>query len=118
MRKLPFKPSAVSKKLVQGLPERSRDVVVSRYGLGPSGKPETLDSIGKRYGITRERVRQIENHAIKIIQESQALAKEMASLKALEESIRDMGGILSEETILSEYAKDGESRNHLYFHVS
>jgi hypothetical protein len=115
MQKLSFKPSVVSKKLVSGLPERSRDVIVSRYGLNSAGKPETLDSIGKRYGITRERVRQIENHAIKIIQESQALAKEMVALKALEDQIRDMGSILSEETILSEFAKDSEARNHLYF---
>jgi len=115
MQKLSFKPSAVSKKLVSGLPLRSRDVVVSRYGLGQNSKAETLDSIGKRYGITRERVRQIENHAIKIIQESQALLKEMASLKALEESIREMGSVLSEDTILSAFAKDTESKNHLYF---
>ncbi len=115
MQKLTFKPSIVSKKLVSGLPERSRDVVVSRYGLTGGGKPETLDSIGKRYGITRERVRQIENHAVKIIQESQALEKEMVALRTLEESIRGMGGILSEDTILSEFAKDDETRNQLYF---
>ncbi len=115
MPKLSFKPSVVTKRLVQHLPERSRDVVVSRYGLSGKGKAETLDAIGKRYGITRERVRQIENHAIKLIQDSQALAKETASLQALETAIRDMGGILPEETILKEFGKDEETRNHLYF---
>ncbi len=115
MPKLTFKPNVVSKRLVADLPERSRDVVVSRYGLGVKSKSETLDAIGKRYGITRERVRQIENHAIKLIQDSAALAKESQNLASLESAIRELGGILPEHTILSEFAKDDETRNHLYF---
>lgn len=115
MPKLSFKPATVSKRLISNLPERSRDVVVSRYGLGLKPKTETLDSIGKRYGITRERVRQIENHAIKLIQDSEGLVKEVASLKSLEDSIQDMGGILSEETILNHFGNDTETKNHVYF---
>lgn len=113
--KLPFKPAAVTKRLVSTLPERSRDVIVSRYGLGGKARSETLDAIGKRYGITRERVRQIENHAIKLIQESQALAKETASFAALEGAIKDMGAILPEKHILAALAPDQEGKNHLYF---
>lgn len=115
MSKLAFKPSSVSRRLISSLPERSRDVITSRYGLGVKPKSETLDAIGKRYGITRERVRQIENHAIKLIQESEHLAKEVASFKALEDSIQELGGILSEDTILNHFAKDDETKNHLYF---
>ncbi len=40
-----------------------RDVIEMRYGL-KSDEPQTLNGIGRRYGITRERVRQIEKHAI------------------------------------------------------
>src|SRR6185295_3446561 len=115
MPKLAFKPSHVSKRLVQGLPDRSRDVIVSRFGLKAKSKAETLDAIGKRYGITRERVRQIENHAIKLIQDSSALAKEVAVFQNLETAMRDMGGILPEKTLLDEFSKDEESRNALYF---
>jgi hypothetical protein len=115
MSKLAFKPAQVTKRLVQGLPERSRDVIVSRFGLGAKSRAETLDAIGKRYGITRERVRQIENHAIKLIQDSQSLAKEVAAFQALESAIRDMGGILPEKTLLKEFAKDEETKNQLYF---
>ncbi|MDE2079545.1 MAG: hypothetical protein KGI73_04125 [Patescibacteria group bacterium] len=115
MQKLAFKPAQVSKRLVQGLPERSRDVIVSRFGLGGKNRSETLDAIGKRYGITRERVRQIENHAIKLIQDSQALAKEAAAFQALEGAIRERGGILPEDMLLSEFGKDAETKNHLYF---
>lgn len=115
MTKLAFKPKTVTKRLIQSLPERSRDVITSRYALLGQKKSETLDAIGKRYGITRERVRQIENHAIKLIQESETLVKESESLVSLENAIRDLGGILTEDSILSTLAEDVESKNHLYF---
>lgn len=115
MANITIKPKAITKRLVAGLPERSRDVVVSRFGLGEKKKNETLDAIGKRYGITRERVRQIENHAIKLIQESETLTKESESFSALENAIRDLGSILTEETILETLAPDKETQNHLYF---
>lgn len=115
MPKLTFKAPQVSKRLVQSLPDRSRDVIVSRYGLQGKFKGETLDAIGKRYNITRERVRQIENHAIKLLQESAALQKEAGAFQSLENSMRDLGGILPEKMILDEFAKDDETRNHLYF---
>ncbi|MBI4193216.1 MAG: hypothetical protein HY536_01155 [Candidatus Colwellbacteria bacterium] len=51
--------------LVGGLDDRSREVVRARYGLG-SEAPVTLQVIGDRYRITRERVRQIE--ALSIVQ--------------------------------------------------
>jgi RNA polymerase primary sigma factor/RNA polymerase nonessential primary-like sigma factor len=46
------------------LPAGERNVIEMRYGL-KSEDPMTLERIGKRFGITRERVRQIENQAIK-----------------------------------------------------
>lgn len=115
MAKISFKPKEVSKRLIDVLPERSKDVIVSRYGLAGKKSSETLDAIGKRYGITRERVRQIENHAIKLIQDSPVLAKEGSSLQQLENSIRELGAILPEHSILSEFATDPETKNHLYF---
>jgi len=49
---------------LRALPERHRDVVVLRYGLDDS-EPKTLEEIGRRLGLTRERVRQIEVEALK-----------------------------------------------------
>ncbi|MBU6310372.1 hypothetical protein KGO06_00355 [Patescibacteria group bacterium] len=115
MAKLTFKPKDVSKRLVDILPERSKDVITSRYGLLGKKQSETLDAIGKRYGITRERVRQIENHALKQIQDSPVLVKETDSLTQLEAAIRELGAVLPEHTILSEFATDPETQNHLYF---
>ncbi len=45
------------------LSNRERDVVVLRFGL-EDGQVHTLEEIGKRFGVTRERVRQIEGKAL------------------------------------------------------
>ena len=46
------------------LAERERRVIELRFGLN-GGTPQTLDEVGRSFGVTRERVRQIENHALK-----------------------------------------------------
>jgi len=46
------------------LGDRERQVVILRYGLDDS-EPKTLEEIGRRLGLTRERVRQIETEALK-----------------------------------------------------
>lgn len=51
-------------KSLDVLNERERDVIVRRYGLNGE-QPMTLEDIGKIYGITRERVRQIESKAMR-----------------------------------------------------
>jgi RNA polymerase primary sigma factor len=55
--------SRVLADAVGSLPERQRDVLVLRYGLGDA-EPRTLEDIGRRLGLTRERVRQIEVEAL------------------------------------------------------
>jgi RNA polymerase nonessential primary-like sigma factor len=49
---------------ISGLPTTERSILEMRYGLNRQA-PRTLDSIGRQFGITRERVRQIENQAIR-----------------------------------------------------
>lgn len=44
---------------LDSLKENERDILMLRFGLNDC-EPETLDTIGKRYGVTRERIRQIE----------------------------------------------------------
>jgi RNA polymerase primary sigma factor len=51
------------REAVDRLPERERAVVVLRFGLA-GGDPEPLREIGRRMGITQERVRQIESRAL------------------------------------------------------
>ncbi len=49
---------------LQALGERERQVLVLRYGLVDE-EPKTLEEIGKRLGLTRERVRQIELESLR-----------------------------------------------------
>ncbi|MFN8223335.1 MAG: sigma-70 family RNA polymerase sigma factor [Gaiellales bacterium] len=50
--------------VLAALPERERQVLELRYGL--SGQPpRTLEEVGRAFGVTRERIRQIENNTLK-----------------------------------------------------
>jgi RNA polymerase primary sigma factor len=55
--------------LLDGLPSRERRVIELRYGLDPEG-PMTLEDIGKKVGLTRERVRQIEVKTLQMLKTS------------------------------------------------
>ena len=52
------------KKMLNQLMPKERDVLIMRYGLNSDGEKKTLDEIGSHYGVSRERIRQIENRAI------------------------------------------------------
>ena len=60
---------------LEALSDRERQVVVLRYGLADA-EPKTLEEIGKRLGLTRERVRQIEIDSLKRL----ACLREMESV--------------------------------------
>jgi hypothetical protein len=112
---LSFKPKQITKKLLAVLPERSREVLVKRYGLGADDEKMTLEAIGKLYSITRERVRQIENYALGAIRKSEDYKKEKAIFDELEQLIDGMGGIVVEHELLSHLTKDESTQNHLHF---
>lgn len=50
--------------MLQGLNPREREVIILRFGL-ESGHPLTLEEVGKRFNVTRERIRQIETAALR-----------------------------------------------------
>jgi len=63
------------RRVLAALPEREREVLVMRYGLGGL-TPRTLEECGEAFGVTRERVRQIETSTlrkIKSLPEAQGL---------------------------------------------
>jgi len=52
------------RKILGQLSPKERDVLIMRFGLDDDGNKKTLEEIGTRYGVSRERIRQIENRAI------------------------------------------------------
>jgi hypothetical protein len=109
------KPKQVVKRLLAVLPERAKDVLVGRFGLGKDSGRLTLESIGKKYGITRERVRQIENYAIHSIKKSDVFNKEKETFVELEKLLELLGGIISEEDLLSAISNEKSTQNHVHF---
>lgn len=111
-----FKPKQVSKKLLSVLPDRARDVLEKRYGIGTDGAKTTLEAIGQTYGITRERVRQIENYGITQIQKSEVYEEFAPVFAEIHAAIEELGGgLLAEQTLLEEITKDENLRHHIYF---
>jgi RNA polymerase primary sigma factor len=76
--------------LLKNLNEREREVIKRRFGL-ENRESETLESIAKDFGITRERVRQIQNNAlnklIKIINENEKITNFVENTKSFLEPL-------------------------------
>jgi DNA-directed RNA polymerase delta subunit len=115
MIKLSFQPKEVTKKLLSSLPERSRDVLTKRYGLGKDTKHMTLEAIGKQYGITRERVRQIEEHSLSAIRKSDEYESNEPVFAELVNVIDELGAVISEEHLLDNISKTESVRNNIHF---
>jgi Sigma-70, region 4/HB1, ASXL, restriction endonuclease HTH domain len=113
-----FQTKKVTKKVLGTLPERMQDVLIERFGL-ENGIRKTLDSIGKRYGITRERVRQIENAAITMIKKTESYDELRDVFTELKAIIDDHGGVVHEEAFFETvYPHDPISQNHLFFYLT
>src|ERR687897_504809 len=52
------------RKALDALPQREREVIEMRFGL-TGARPFTLEEVGRAFNVTRERIRQIENHTLK-----------------------------------------------------
>ncbi len=110
-----FKPKQVTKRLLSVLPDRAKDVIVSRYGLGENTERQTLEAIGKKYDITRERVRQIENYSLTNIRKSKDYEKEQPAFDELKAIVDSLGIIVSEEELLENLSKEKSTQNHIHF---
>lgn len=110
-----FKPKQVTKKILDVLPERARDIIVNRYGLGDSDEKQTLESIGKKYDITRERVRQIEEYSLSNIRKSEDFEKVGPVFDELKEIVNKLGGVVDEEELLNAVSKNKSVQNHVQF---
>ncbi len=96
-----FNPVKILDILFANLNEKERDVISRRFGLGYDSK-QTLEEIGKQYGITRERVRQIENLSIKKLKELRELRDEIKEAESVVNRLLEQyGGIMEESFFLN-----------------
>lgn len=110
-----FDSTVLVKKLLGEISDRGREVLTLRFGLGTAGTRETLESIGERWGITRERVRQIEAAAIDSVQSSQTFRDAKSAFEELRRYVESLGAIIPEEHLLDGLASDIKARNRYRF---
>lgn len=114
--KLNFDPKQISHELLKGLNDREREVVSKRYSL-LGDKKSTLEGIGEKYNITRERVRQIENIAIKKIK---VVAEKLEAINELDHLITDFLdkylGMLGEKTLIKMILEEKETDEN--YHIT
>lgn len=94
-------PQKIITELINTLSPKQRDVVIKRFGL-KNGRRMTLESIGKEHGITRERVRQIEEDALNNLRKPQLISKLGDFFDAIHKHIAGHGHIKNEERLLED----------------
>lgn len=84
------------------LSPRQHDVITGRFGIEKHARPKTLAALGTRYGITRERVRQIEVAALGVLRQKMEVNKDLKTLvEKAKKYLREHGGVASESQLLS-----------------
>lgn len=87
--------------ITQPLADRQRDIIFGRFGLGSFKKPQTLAALGNKFGVTRERIRQIETSALKALRTKVAVhAGCKAVLDSGKKFLRSNGGIAKADALL------------------
>lgn len=99
--------SAITKTaalLMKSLSTRNRDIISRRFGL-KTGRKETLESIGKSYGITRERVRQIEEFSLNQLSKTVSGSLDIAKYVSLaKEILGGNGGVMRESEMFKAFS--------------
>ncbi len=96
--------------------KRAAEIIALRFGL-KTAKKNTLEKIGKKYDITRERIRQIEQEAISILRRLET-AESMAVLEEIKKEVFLLGRIVPEDTLLGIFSQDPIDQNHISFLLS
>jgi len=95
--KLNIKPQV--ERVLRQLPDRNRDILASRFGIGRNGR-ETLESIGRRYNITRERVRQIEEASLSKLRTLPEFDELTSIFGHVAQYLDTKGGVFREDQLL------------------
>lgn len=109
-----FDYSKICIELISDLKEKEKEIISRRFGIGGKNR-ETLESIGKDFGITRERVRQIQNATISKIKPK--LEKHKKIFQSFLRYFEKFGGLRKEEKVLTELGEE-KWRNEVFFLLS
>jgi DNA-directed RNA polymerase delta subunit len=93
-------------QFLEHLSLRSRAIVEARFGVR-GGKMKTLEEIGRSYDITRERVRQIINNAIKLLSREKEQPLFMEVAKRIQSTLEKKNGIMRIDEFLDKLAPSG-----------
>ena len=107
---------AMAEKILMDMSVRSGEIVRRRFGL-VSSRGETLEHIGQRYNITRERVRQIIAEAMKNISQKLEHESFLATEEKIIFTIIENGGIIRETDAVEKisYSSDREANAIKFF---
>jgi hypothetical protein len=102
--------------LFQGLADRQKAVLMGRFGLSAAGRKETLEAIGKKFDITRERVRQIESGALEAVaKNARGFGMAQSILKEAKRILQSSGGAMRKETLIDELTRQFDGLTESYF---
>lgn len=99
-----FNYQKVCQKVLGPLPQRQREIIARRFGLGDN-PPETLQKIGDDFGITRERIRQIEKESFRKLEKQKGQEDLKRVFVFLEEHLRRNGGARREDRLLQDLGR-------------
>lgn len=109
--------SATINNLIRDLKPRQKEVLVGRFAL-VGGEKETLASLGEKYDITRERVRQIEEEAIRLAREKLSGEKAVAEILAnIDSHLKNLGGLRKDELFVRELRDLLKDENLHHWHL-
>lgn len=114
LKQLSFQPKQITKKILSFLDKKQRNILEQRFGLDFE-PPKTLEAIGQGYGITRERVRQIEEDAFRRLRKSENFSSLSDVLNELKNKIDALGGLVHEKEFLNDAAGDTSAKHHIRF---
>jgi len=106
----------IVENLLSEVRERPQKILIKRFGLDGK-KPQVLDQIGKKFGVTRERIRQIEADSFSKLREVRKNDELQALVDRASEIVEEKGGFCEKRALKESLVKNikDSQRNQLMF---